>query len=172
MIVLLVLVSLLVILLLWVVFAPINLYVNTWEQLAYAELFGIARFRFTWSDDRPLLRFRIFFFEFTPKASAKKPKPKKARVRKRSPISPEQLWRSGIALLNTFRVKRMIVRLDTGNYPVNAFLIPLFVAANTYPPADCSINFSGESGLECHIQNRISRMLPVILKMRKLFLNS
>lgn len=80
-----------------------------------------------------------------------------------------EMLRNGVDLLRTFRVKKLKVRLDTGDYPTNAVLIPVFVWANANPPGDFSINFNGEIGTECLIQNRISRMLPVLFRMRKLF---
>lgn len=165
--VLLVLLALLMVLLVWVLLAPINFYVNTWEKLALVELYGIAGFRISWQEEKLLLRLRIFFFEFTPKGG-NNPK-KKKKPRRKKAFSSGKLPGLAKQFLQTFHVKKLILKMDTGDYPANAKLIPLFVLINAKDNVSCTVNFTGELGLEFLIQNRLSRMLPVIFKMRKLF---
>jgi hypothetical protein len=154
-------------LLLWILFAPVHVYVNTWEELAYIELYGLMRFIFVWKDYKPLFRMRIFFLEFNLPSGKKKPKkPRKPKKRKRS-FSASAMLEAGRALLKTFRLEKLRLRMDTGDVADNARLVPLFCLINTHPAADCAVSFNGELGMECLIGNRISRMLPVFFKMRK-----
>jgi hypothetical protein len=152
----------------WALFAPINIYVNTWQNQAFAELYGIVRFKVLWSEAKPVFRLRIFFFEFTPGSADGKQK-KKKKPRKKKTVAIEKMPGIALRFLHTFHLKRFVMAVDTGDYPTNALLVPLFTLANAWPNMDWSINFTGELGVECHIQNRVSRMLPVILEMRKLF---
>lgn len=159
-----VLLALVVLLLVAVLFAPLDFYVNTATQEYYMRLKGILKAALESHAEKVLrLNVSVFFMHFyfyplqyTPKANDK-PKPSKA--------AKKQHWfakTNWLQLLRTCTVKECTVDLDTGDYVTNAKLFPVMGLLNM-TKGTFTINFEGRNNWLMHIQNRPVRILRVLL---------
>lgn len=145
----------------YVLFAPLDLYIDTATQ-HYNLSFGSLAQANVEAHQEELLRIRLklFFmkFYFYPlrwkRTSKKKTSTKKAigKSRKRLGLG------KGLRLLRSFKVKRLLVDLDTGNCISNAKLYPLFAFLN-YHVGSFHINFEGRTRMALHMQNRPIRII-------------
>jgi len=105
--------------------------------------------------DEKVLRvhLQLFFFDryFYPleyKSTTTKKVSAKSRRRKLS-----NSLKKGIHLLKSFKLKKLYLNIDTGNYCLNAKMYPVLVFLNQYK-GGFNINFQGKNQLVLHIQNR------------------
>jgi len=141
----------------YVLWMPVVLYVNTITNEYYLHLKGLAKASIeSHKEEVLIIKLKIFFlnFQFYPlrkkKDSAKKNKAKKHKVKRRKPkINLRTVFRT----LKTFKVKRFVLNIDTGNCIYNAKLYPLFAFLN-YKIGGFNINFGGRNQMVLHIQNR------------------
>lgn len=144
---------------------PIVLCIDTTKNLYYLQFWGLAKASFQ-SDEKELIRirFKVFFLEFSfyplRKSDSKKGKgSKEVKVKeKRKRMRFRTAWR----LLKTFKVKRFLLNIDTGNCISNAKLYPLFAFLN-YRMGGFNINFQGRNQLVLHIQNRPIRIIGAFI---------
>lgn len=135
---------------------PIVLFIDTATNQYYLQFWGLAKASIQ-SDEEELIRIRlkVFFlnFSFYPlrKSGSKKTrKTKEVQVKKKG---KRMSFRTGLRLLKTFKVKRLLLNIDTGNCITNAKLYPVFAFLN-YKTGGFNINFQGRNQLVLHIQNR------------------
>lgn len=156
---------LVLVLILWVLFTPIVLRIDTRSNLYTLRWRGIGSLELHVIKDELLLQLRIWFWkkDFHPfqkllgkeKASKKKKRAKGGRGKKN--------WKKKfIKLLQSFQVKQFRLVLDTDNYIQNSYLFPLFHFLSR-PPWQLSINYQGDSALQLHIENRLFRLLKAII---------
>ncbi|MEK6152268.1 hypothetical protein WIW50_03370 [Flavobacteriaceae bacterium 3-367] len=102
-----------------------------------------------------LLFMKFYLYPLKWKRAPKKKTQKKKKVGK----SKKSLGlRKGLRMLKSFKVKRLLVDLDTGNCTSNAKLYPLFVFLD-YHIGSFHINFEGRNRMALHIQNRPIRII-------------
>ena len=97
------------------------------------------------------------------------PKPKKKKTEKpqkkssKFPLSFKQSLKLARELIQTFKVRRFKVNLDTGDYTTNAQLVPVMwlLSGET---AHFSTNYVGISSLDLMVENRLIRMVGPVLK--------
>lgn len=157
-------------LLLYVLFMPIDIVVNTLGNQYYVRM-GILARAMVEGDETYLFRIqlRTFFmrFYFYPLKKRKKKEKKSTTVsrKRRMKISDLQLgWR----LLKSFQIKRFKLNLDTGNVITNAKIYPVFALLN-YRGGNFGINFIGENQLVLHLQNRPIRILKSFINPKKTY---
>jgi len=156
----------------WMLFATLRLYIDTAENQYYVQLKGLMAARIVPSDDFFHIKFRIPFYTFRynpfeerkPKKETKK-KPKKSPSAKKK--KKRKTWSTNLdlikSLLATFKVKHCVIDLDTGNYPLNAKLVPVFTLLN-HGPVNMRANFRGKSYLFLEIENRLVRFIKPAFK--------
>jgi len=147
--------ALLFLLLFGLLFIPIELYLNTNTNQCFLHLKGLVKARFE-NDEEELLRIRVRFFfknfHFYPLRKLGAPKRQKLGVKKdkkHQGIKPKRILR----LLKSFRIKKLSVNIDTGDYLLNARLYPVFAFLN-YHKGNFNINFEGSNKMVLHLQNR------------------
>lgn len=157
--ILLILFLLLFVYLLWM---PIVLCIDTITNQYYIHVKGIAKASIeSHKEEILIIKLKVFFlsFQFYPlrknKGSAKKNKRGKYKIKKRK---PKISLRTALRVLKTFKVKRFVLNIDTGDCIYNAKLYPLFAFLN-YKIGGFNINFDGRNQIVLHIQNR---PLPII----------
>ena len=147
----------LILLIVGLLFIPLEIYINTNSNQYYAQLRGLAKASIE-QDTEEILRIRLrvpfkdFFFyplrkSSTPKEETKTIK-KKERKRKRK-IGPTRIWR----IMKSFKVKQMLIDIDTGNCITNAKLYPAFALFDYYL-GGFKINFEGRNQMVLLLQNR------------------
>jgi hypothetical protein len=135
---------------------PILLKIDTQSGEYYLKLKGLVALSAEGDPEEIIrLKLNVFFMKFTfyPLQKSKDGKHKKlASKRKSNPrkgIALKKIWR----MLRTFKVKTLLVDLDTGDYTLNARLYPVFMLLNA-TKATFRINFADRNRLALQIQNR------------------
>jgi len=140
----------------YLLLVPIILYIDTITNQYYLQLKGLAKASIE-DDKEELIRIRlkVFFlnFSFYPlKKSVSKKIRKTKEVQVKSRIR-RMGFRTGLRLLKSFKIKRFLLNVDTGDCISNAKLYPVFAFLN-YRMGGFNINFQGQNQLVLHIQNR------------------
>ena len=136
--------------------ARICLSIDT-EKGIYRLSFGrILSASFVWSPaESPRIRIRILFIPFKIRpwlGSGHKDKGIEKKRRKR-PLKPYRILRWFLALVSSLHVDHFEADIDTGDYPLNAQLIPLaYLARNA--DMNIKINFEDRNSLDCRVQTR------------------
>lgn len=121
-------------------FLPLTLVVNTNQNKYNISQPGIFRVDLLWHKDAlPKLSFRVLFFKFKINAAkGKKRVPTKERKRSVRKIK-KPLWLMK-KILRKIHLKRFYADIDTGDFPLNAQLIPVCNSLG-HPNVDININF-------------------------------
>ena len=163
-------ISLIIILVLvGLLFTPINIYIDTRSNQYYAELKGLAKASIE-ADKIEIIRIRlkILFKDFyfypleawsTPKKTGKKKKVKKGN-KSRDRFTPKTILR----LMRSFKIKKWNIDLDTGDCITNAKLYPLFTLIN-YHFGGVHINFEGRNHAFLLMRNRPINIIKSIINI-------
>lgn len=147
-----------------VLWAPVELKVDTTKDVYWAGWKGIFSVQVVPSEEEGFRFFyRVFFYcaEWRPGADKRgtaspknRPKPQKPVRAKRSPsLSWQKGWALFRNLLRAVEVKRFYLDIDTDDYVRNALLFPLFSVLRT-KKRELSINFQGRQELILHARVR------------------
>lgn len=136
--------------------APIVIYLDTTANTYYLKLTHF--FKISLESDKVAvlkIKMQLFFFKFyyypfriKPKKESTKPSKIRDKKTKRS-IGINK----GLKILKTFKVKKLLVNIDTGDCILNAKLYPVFAVLN-YNFGSFKINFAGKNQMVLCIQNR------------------
>ncbi|MGB5820785.1 MAG: hypothetical protein WBG90_14965 [Saonia sp.] len=144
-------------LIVYILFMPINVFIDTVANQYYVQFTGLAKATIEGHQEELLrIKLQTFFmkFYFYPlkmgKASKKK-KIAKGAIGKRNKGTIG--LKKGLRVLRSFKVKYLLVDVDTGNCVLNAKLYPLFAFLN-YSKGTFRINFEGRNNMALHMQNR------------------
>jgi hypothetical protein len=160
MIIAVIILSLIFIPVIWIVFVPVDLKINTTSGVYKVSQFGTVTMSLH-PDERPVLRIRVFGFAIkTPSAAKEKPLQKKiAKKEKTKQIKSLKAW---IELMNgvmkSFRCRRFICKIDFDDVVLNAQLFPVGYFINR-GPVMVNVNFEKEYLLDIWIQARIHRIV-------------
>jgi len=165
--------GILLIILSWILFAPIFLYINTDEKKYSAGLKGFLNFNLIPDEEQIFfIRIKIVFYSFNffplrkkekkPEADSKVKKPKKKKKKtglKTILLIKNIVWKT----FKSFRLKKLYINLDTNDVMANAYLIPVF--ANLYRNnINLNVNYSGDFRMVINIENNIFRMLVITIQ--------
>lgn len=150
---------------LYLLFVPLILEVDTTKHDYYLQIGPLAIITVEPHPDKMLqLRLRTFyrnfyFYPLTPKAKEKKTDSLKKK-KKRSFGSVKT--RTILKIVRSFKVKKLKVVMDTGNWIVNAKWYPVFYFMNQYS-GKWAINYEGRNSLQVRIMNRPVYLLKSII---------
>jgi len=145
-----------ILLIVYVLFAPIDLFIDTSSNQYYVQIKGLAKAQVEGHKEEVLrIKLMTFFmkFYFYP---LRKQLPVKKKKRDKEMVKKKRKGiglKKGLRLLQSFKIKRLFVEVDTGNYLTNAKLYPLFAFLN-YHVGVFRINFEGRSKMALHLRNR------------------
>jgi hypothetical protein len=154
--------GLLLVVVVWALFSPVSIRFSTAQHRYRLSMYPLQVCFLT---DPWRIVVRVWGWEkgfpILPATARKSSAPKKTSG-SRKPIPYRKLW----ALLRTFHVKRLLIRVDTGDYALNGPLYPLvwWLSRWAGPACHFEMNFQGEWLLEGEIENRVVRMLPALWK--------
>ena len=152
-----VVILLVVLLALGLLFAPIQIYIDTDTVKYYVGIKGLAKASLE-PDKKELIRVRlkVLFYErcFYPIKKSSKPKLPEKKAKPHRKIKFGKILR----VIKSFEVRRFELDLDTGDYIANAKLYPVFMLLNHYV-ASFHINFENRNKLLIDIRNRPYRIL-------------
>ncbi len=155
--------------LLYLLFFPISILADTFANKYYAGIPGIVGFRIMKRKDSWKIQFSIFFLrfkvDFFKRMSGKDHEVQERRISKakRSKKSVQFYLRFMIKILSTFRIKKLVWRLDTGDYPLNAQLIPIVSSLNS-DRISISVNFYDRNEFHLLVQTSVFRLLFISMK--------
>ncbi|MEQ1677535.1 MAG: hypothetical protein ABL876_12580 [Chitinophagaceae bacterium] len=154
----------LVLILCWLLIAPLLLEVDTRVPQASFRWRSIGKMRI-WYDGDWRLSMQVLFFRKTICLSEMKSKPRPEKVaapkRKRKKNGKKTMLKM-IRVLRTFRVTEWRLAIDTGDYTRNAQLYPMNFLPYAFKHLD--INFRDENYLVLQIRNRPWKMIYAFLR--------
>ena len=156
----------------WILFLPIRLVINTENEQFYIKQSGTFKVTFKLDElELVYLRVRLFFISFNlyPIRSIlndSKPSDSKKRKKKKRNLSIRTMHLFFKIIknnLSTYKVKTLIVNIDTGSVITNAYLFPVGeIIRGKY--IRLSINNSNDYNLEVLIENTLYMMVVVTIK--------
>ena len=163
-----ILLTLFFLLLIYLLWMPVVLCVNTVTHQYYIEFKGFAKASIESHKEEVLkikLKLFIFNFYFYPlrknRKANKKNKPEKPKNKKpKSRISLQ----TALRVLNSFKVKRFFLNIDTGDCIYNANLYPLFALLN-YRVGGFNINFDNKNQMVIYLKNRPLYIIKSIINI-------
>jgi hypothetical protein len=162
-------------LLLWILFCPVTIFVNTDSNQYHLMLPGIFKAVVVPSSELFHVRGWIFFipFKYHPfrgKKKKKKEKPERMPKKKR-------LRRIGgnvrliTDALGAFRIRKLRLDLDTDDFMLNAWLVPAFSMVNSRD-IQMRVNFVGNSSLLLELRIHLGSLLWIFIRNRyRTFIN-
>lgn len=152
-----------VLLILGLLFVPIQVYIDTDTSRYFVRVKGLAKVGLE-PDEKEIVRvrMRILFFERSFYPITKPPKPKEKVVRQKTKPKKRLKFRKIARLIKTFEIRRFVVEMDTGDYVANAKMYPLFVLLDQFV-GSFHINFQDRNRLLMDVRNRPIRMIRSIV---------
>ena len=162
-----IIISLLLIFLFWLLLVPVILYTNTDRNRYLLTLPGIFRAVLVPYEGLFHIRGWIFFipFKFNPFKQRKRKKEQKPRKKKK-----KRFWRSGNfrtmkGALRALRKKKLEADIDTDDFTLNAWLVPVFSAVNQ-ENIHLHVNFEGQQSLLLDLRITLGALLWNIIKAK------
>ena len=156
--------------LLWVLLGPIILSVNTDRNRYELMLPGVVKASIDSSEDWFLIRGWIFFipFKINPFSLTGKKRDKKGKTVRKKKKSKMKLGniRMFKDALGAFRIRNLSMDIDTGDFMMNAWLIPAFSAVNNGRNVQMQVNFEGHMFLNLDLRTRIGSLAWILIKNR------
>lgn len=157
---------LLLLLLVSLIWMPVVLHLNTSTNEYYVHLKGLAKASLEPDKEEIMvLRLEIFFlkFNFYPLRKRKMASKKKMVEPNKSNYRKSRIrLQTALRVLRSFKVKKFLLNIDTGDCISNAKLYPLFALLN-YRIGGFRVNFDGRNEMIIHIQNTPLRIIKSII---------
>jgi len=164
-----ILIALILLTLLWLLLGPVIIFVDTDENTYSAALPGIVKASLVPKDDLFMIRGSVFFipYHFNPfgKRSKNSLKQKERPLRKKRSFKLRGGMKMGRNLLHAFRIRKLQLNIDTNDFTLNAWLIPVFSAVNS-ENIRLQANFEGEATLLLDLRTRMGALLWAMIKTK------
>ena len=162
-------------LLLWLLFVPVTLFLDTDTSRYYLVLPGV--FKAVVVPSTTLFYIRIWIFFIPVRFHPFQGKAEKTREKPRNSGRKWKLkqFRGGKQIISeaarSLRIRKLSLDLDTDDFILNAWLIPVFSAVNS-GDIQMRVNFEGTSSLLLNVQARIGAILWIVIRNKyKSFIN-
>ncbi|MHB1146077.1 MAG: hypothetical protein ACYC01_00625 [Lutibacter sp.] len=137
---------------------PIVLFIDTKTNQYYLQVKGLVMASIELHEEELIsIRLKVFFlsFSFYPLRNIVLGNMKKTikSADNKKKIGKGMDLEKGLRMLKSFKVKRFLFDIDTGDCILNAKLYPLFAMLN-YHMGGFSVNFEGRNRVELHIYSR------------------
>jgi len=154
-----ILISLFLIFLLWLLLVPVIIYTHTDRNRYLLTLPGIFRAVVVPEEDLFSIKGWIFFIPFKFNPFKQRKGSKKAKSGKKKKVK----WRSGnirmmTGALKAFRIKKLEADIDTDDFTLNAWLVPVFSMVNG-ENVRLQINFTGHQSLLLDLRVTLGALL-------------
>lgn len=161
-----ILISLLLIFLFWILLVPVILYTNTEQNQYLLTLPGIFRAMIVPDDGLFYIRCWIFFipFKINPFEQKKRKKEQTARVKKKRSSRFGKI-RTMKGVLRAFRIRRLEADIDTDDFTLNAWLVPIFSTVNQ-ENVSLQVNFEGHQSLLLDLRVTLGALLWSIIRAK------
>lgn len=164
------------VLLLWLLLAPVKLLVSSRQKRAKLLLFGLFSAELYMLNKQPELQLKLLFLRFTSNPL----KPRTWKVRNNTKLNYKSIRIVGgnasknrvliKRLMCSFTIKKLEADIDTGDFALNAQLIPLTKAVNKNN-IHIQINFEDNNAFDVDISNRLVFILLIIVRYHMFNIN-
>jgi hypothetical protein len=155
--------------LLWFLLVPVVIFIHTEAGRYSLRMPGVFSAKAVTGGDLFLIRGWILFvpYRFNPfaprrKKSRKKKDPGNKKKRFRMPSGGLTLARDA---LRTVRIRKFEMDIDTGDFPMNAWLVPVFSLVEGYN-RQLRVNFNGNTSLLLDLRLRLGALLWAVIRNR------
>jgi len=153
----------------WFLIGPVKLYLDTVSNRYHLALPGIFKAMVVPSKDLFNIRVWIFFIPFrskpfklkSGKRKEKSRKPKRRRQLKKFTAGKQMINR----VIRSLRIRRLSLDIDTDDFLLNAWLVPLFSTMNS-EHIQMRVNFEGSSSLMLDLRTRIGTLLWIVISTK------
>lgn len=149
----------------YVLFTPIILFIDTNTNEYYIQLKGLAK-----ASLEPikieLLRVKLNVLFMTFYLYPLKYKWTKKRINNKKTFNKQLIsFNKIIRIIKSFKVKKLLLKIDTGDPIINAKLYPVFSLLN-YSTGNFSVNFKNKNQLALHIENRPIDLIKSFINLK------
>lgn len=154
-------------LILYILIIPVSLKIDTYENNHYFRMPGICGVRVQKNNGVWKAWFSVLFLTFNIQSlkgfTTAKNKSHKAedKFKRKKRYSVKRL-KMFLKVLKTLRIKKLQCEIDTGDFPLNAQLIPIAYALSR-KNIDLAVNFRGSNDLYLIVYTRIYRIIYQII---------
>jgi len=164
-----ILISLVVLFITWILLVPVILFLHTESNRYMVSLPGIFRVAVVPSEELFHIRGRALFipFRYHPFRQSKR-KRKKEKIKTKEtekPAKPAGSIRLGIDLLRSVRIRRLYLDMDTDDFILNAWLVPVFSLVNS-DHIQLKANFTGNMSLLLDLRIRLGSVLYTFIRYK------
>ena len=157
---LLVLLGFVLLLLSYILLAPLYIELDSRKRLFRFRFHRLASARIYLASESLFIDFKIIWWVktvdlFLPRKKKDEKVKRKKKRRRMNMKSFNKIW----AAVKTFKVKKCSVNIDTGDMPLNGIIYPVFVWLSYKTGRTFSINFQDENEIIFVSKNNIARML-------------
>ena len=166
-----ILISVLIFLLVWILVAPVIIFLDTDNKRYLLILPGIIKVMLVPSEYLFHIRGRIFFIPYTynfflrKKGKKKKEKVTEKSTEKRKLNKIFRQFKMAVHMLCSFRIRKLELDIDTEDIMLNAWLIPAFSMVNS-ENIQLRANFKGHTSLILDLRIRIGTLIWVYFMNR------
>ena len=164
-----IIISALALFLLWFLFAPLIIRVDSDNQRYSLSLPGIFKALVVPDDDLFHIRLWVLFIpiKLDPLGKSMKRAEGPAKKKKKRKRDLSKLMRARLIALKevyrSFRLKKLRLNLDTDDFIVNSHLVPVFTTINNQN-VNLTVNYEGDISLFMVLKNRIVSLLWIGIK--------
>lgn len=162
-----------VLFILWLLLVPVVIYIHTDSSRYSLSMPGIFRAEAVTGEEFFLIRGWVLFvpYRFNPlkkrrKKGHKKKEPDEKKKKFRMPSGGLSMAREA---LQTVRIRQFELDIDTGDFPLNAWLFPAFSLAQS-TNRQMRINFEGYNALKLDVRIRLGAFLWAVIRNRVTYL--
>ena len=170
MIILAIILGLIMVFVLFLLFSPLQLEIDSDKHLFECRMIGLGGVRLLIKNDEILIKLKIPFYQkliypLRPKIERRvkeKVKKEKSIEKKKTQFSRKWL-KKGVQVCRSFKVIDFKLNLDTDNYVLNSYLVPIFFFIDHLTPLKTRINYTGQLQFRLFIENKGYRILKAII---------
>jgi hypothetical protein len=164
-----ILLALILLMLMWLLLGPVIIFVNSEENTYSVVLPGFVKASVVPENGLFIIRGSIFFipWRFNPfgRKSKKNLDQKEKSPRKKRSLKLRGGMNMGRNILHAFRIRKLHLNIDTDDFTLNAWLVPVFSAVNS-ENIRLQANFEGEATLLLDLRTRLGALLWAMIKTK------
>ena len=164
---------LLLLIIVWLLWSKLVICINSYQGQYYCRYGGLVTLRPVEQEDKILILVKVPFHTFmidpliskkkSAKTAPRKPKQKKPKTGKGRKLKMTFYSRIVVDALKTFTIRQFQMDVDTGDFVLNARLIPVMVVLSRGPVV-MQVNYHGQTNLWIEIENQLVRLVPLAFR--------
>ena len=153
----------------WIMVGPVIIFVNTENNKYSVGLPGIFKASVVPNEELFIVKGSVFFipYRYNPfgRKRRKPQKPKEKTIKRKSFMKLSEGLGLGRNIIHAFRIRKLHMNIDTDDYTMNAWLIPVFSAANS-ENIRLRANFDGNTSMLLDLRTRLGALLWAFIKTK------